>query len=60
MAPWRPLEARSRPETASRVSIRSGPSPNHQTEILRGASHHIQEDAPDEILAAISAWSPGG
>jgi pimeloyl-ACP methyl ester carboxylesterase len=27
--------------------------------ILRGASHFIQEDAPEEILAAISEWSPG-
>jgi pimeloyl-ACP methyl ester carboxylesterase len=26
--------------------------------ILHGASHYIQEDAPDEIVAAISDWSP--
>lgn len=30
--------------------------PNHRTQILRGASHYIQEDAPDEIIAAIRAW----
>lgn len=33
--------------------------PNHRTEILRGASHYIQEDAPDEIVAAIREWWPG-
>jgi haloalkane dehalogenase len=33
--------------------------PNHRTVILRGASHYIQEDAPDEIIAAIKAWWPG-
>jgi haloalkane dehalogenase len=33
--------------------------PNHRTQILRGASHYIQEDAPDEIVAAITAWWPG-
>jgi haloalkane dehalogenase len=32
--------------------------PNHRTEILRGASHYIQEDAPDEIVAAIKDWWP--
>jgi haloalkane dehalogenase len=32
--------------------------PDHRTVILRGASHYIQEDAPEEILAAISEWSP--
>jgi haloalkane dehalogenase len=32
--------------------------PNHRTEILRGASHYIQEDAPDEIIAAIKEWWP--
>ncbi|MCU1279358.1 MAG: alpha/beta hydrolase [bacterium] len=30
--------------------------PNHRTVILRGASHFIQEDAPDEIAAALRAW----
>jgi haloalkane dehalogenase len=33
--------------------------PNHRTHILRGASHYIQEDAPEEIVAAIKAWWPG-
>lgn len=32
--------------------------PNHRTEILRGASHFIQEDAPDEIVAVIKEWWP--
>jgi len=31
---------------------------NHRTVILRGASHYIQEDAPDEIVAAIKEWWP--
>ena len=34
-------------------------SPNHRTVILTGASHHIEEDAPDEIVAAIRDWWPG-
>jgi len=33
--------------------------PNHRTEILHGASHYIQEDAPDQIVAAIRDWWPG-
>jgi haloalkane dehalogenase len=33
--------------------------PNHRTRILRGASHFIQEDAPDEIVAAVNDWWPG-
>lgn len=33
--------------------------PRHQTIILRGAGHFIQEDAPEEIVQAIRAWSPG-
>ncbi len=33
--------------------------PNHRTTILRGASHYIQEDAPEEIVAAIRDWWPG-
>jgi haloalkane dehalogenase len=33
--------------------------PNHRTVILKGASHYIQEDAPDEIVAAIEDWWPG-
>ncbi len=32
---------------------------NHRTLILRGAAHYIQEDAPDEIVAAIKDWWPG-
>jgi haloalkane dehalogenase len=32
--------------------------PNHRTHILRGASHYIQEDAPDEIITAITDWWP--
>jgi haloalkane dehalogenase len=33
--------------------------PDHKTVILRGASHYIQEDAPEEIVAAIKQWWPG-
>jgi pimeloyl-ACP methyl ester carboxylesterase len=33
--------------------------PNHRTVILTGASHYIEEDAPDEIVAAIRDWWPG-
>jgi haloalkane dehalogenase len=33
--------------------------PNHRTVILHGAAHYIQEDAPDEIVAAIKEWWPG-
>src|SRR3990170_2326984 len=32
--------------------------PNHRTEILHGASHHIQEDAPDQIVATIKDGWP--
>lgn len=32
---------------------------NHRTEILPGASHYLQEDAPEEIVAAINDWWPG-
>lgn len=32
--------------------------PNHTTHVLHGAGHFIQEDAPDEIAAAIRAWWP--
>lgn len=31
--------------------------PNHQTVILDGAGHYIQEDAPDEIINAIRNWT---
>jgi haloalkane dehalogenase len=30
--------------------------PNHRTVILEGAGHYIQEDAADEIVAAIRGW----
>jgi haloalkane dehalogenase len=30
--------------------------PDHQTVLLHGAGHYIQEDAADEIVAAIRAW----
>jgi haloalkane dehalogenase len=33
--------------------------PNHSTTLLEGAGHYIQEDAPDEIVAAIRSWDPG-
>jgi haloalkane dehalogenase len=33
--------------------------PDHRTAIPRSASHYIQQDAPQEILAAISEWPPG-
>jgi len=36
-----------------------GTFPNHKTVILRGASHYIQEDAPEEIIGAIKEWWPG-
>jgi haloalkane dehalogenase len=32
---------------------------NHRTVILRGAAHYIQEDAPEEIIAAVRDWWPG-
>lgn len=32
--------------------------PRRRTVILRGASHYIPEDAPDEIVAAIREWWP--
>lgn len=32
--------------------------PSHRTVMLRGASHYIQEDAPDEIVAAVKEWWP--
>ncbi len=31
----------------------------HRTVILPGAAHYIQEDAPEEIVAAIKDWWPG-
>ena len=32
--------------------------PNHRTVTLEGAGHYIQEDAPEEIVAAIRDWAP--
>jgi haloalkane dehalogenase len=32
--------------------------PDHRTVLLEGAGHYMQEDAPEEIVAAISAWAP--
>jgi haloalkane dehalogenase len=31
--------------------------PKHRTVILEGAGHYIQEDAREEIIAAIRDWS---
>ena len=31
--------------------------PNHRTVLLEGAGHYIQEDAPEEIIAAIRDWA---
>jgi haloalkane dehalogenase len=31
--------------------------PNHHTIMLKGAGHYVQEDAPEEIVAAIRDWS---
>ncbi len=31
--------------------------PNHRTVTLDGAGHYIQEDAPEDIIAAIQDWS---
>jgi haloalkane dehalogenase len=33
--------------------------PGHHTVSLEGAGHYIQEDAPDEIVAAIRGWRRG-
>ena len=34
--------------------------PNHRTVMLEGAGHYILEDAPEEIVGAIRAWTPAG
>jgi len=34
--------------------------PNHETVMLEGAGHYIQEDAAEEIIAAIRDWSARG
>jgi haloalkane dehalogenase len=31
--------------------------PAHRTVMLEGAGHYVQEDAPEEIVAAIRAWA---
>jgi haloalkane dehalogenase len=31
--------------------------PNHRVVVLEGAGHYIQEDAPDEIIAATREWA---
>ena len=31
--------------------------PDHRTVVLEGAGHYIQEDAPEEIVAAIRDWA---
>ena len=31
--------------------------PSHDTKLLEGAGHYIQEDAPEEIVSAIRAWT---
>jgi haloalkane dehalogenase len=33
--------------------------PNRRTVVLEGAGHYIQEDASEEIIAAVRAWNPG-
>jgi haloalkane dehalogenase len=33
--------------------------PDHRTVVLEGAGHYIQEDAPEEIIAAIRDWRNG-
>ncbi|MGW5226350.1 alpha/beta fold hydrolase [Nocardia niigatensis] len=32
--------------------------PQHRTVILEGEGHYIQEDAPEQIIAAIREWAP--
>jgi haloalkane dehalogenase len=32
--------------------------PDHRTTLLAGAGHYMQEDAAEEIVAAIRAWRP--
>jgi haloalkane dehalogenase len=34
--------------------------PKHQTVMLQGAGHYMQEDAAEEIVAAIRDWAGGG
>ena len=32
--------------------------PDHRTVLIEGAGHYVQEDAPEEIVAAIRDWAP--
>ena len=32
---------------------------DHETVLIEGAGHYVQEDAPEEIVAAVSAWRGG-
>jgi haloalkane dehalogenase len=32
--------------------------PNHETVMLHGAGHYLQEDAPDEVADAVLRWHP--
>ena len=32
--------------------------PSHRTVLIEGAGHYVQEEAAEDIVAAIRAWSP--
>jgi haloalkane dehalogenase len=32
--------------------------PSHVTVLVEGAGHYVQEEAPDQVVAAIQGWSP--
>ena len=34
--------------------------PDHQTVLIEGAGHYVQEDAPGEVVEAIRGWKPSG
>jgi haloalkane dehalogenase len=34
--------------------------PDHRTVLVEGAGHYVQEDAPDQIVAAVRSWRDGG
>ena len=34
--------------------------PDHKTVLVEGAGHYVQEDAPEEIVAAVRAWNDEG
>jgi haloalkane dehalogenase len=34
--------------------------PGHTTVLLEGAGHYMQEDAADEVVAAVGDWRPTG